>query len=74
MLSNHMCIPCIEQSAGGITAGTQWLIWSYESDSTLEDAIDGRLGVFPQSLADLFVRNYERFDEEEVERKVCAWL
>lgn len=32
---------------GGITSGSQWLVWKFESDSTLGDACDGKLGSFP---------------------------
>ena len=38
-------------SQGGITSGSQWLVWRFESDSTLADACDGALGPFPVSLA-----------------------
>ena len=30
-----------EASVGGFTKGTQWLVWDFESDSTLADACDG---------------------------------
>ena len=36
-------------SQGGITSGSQWLVWRFESDSTLGDACDGALGPFPVS-------------------------
>lgn len=36
-----------ESSQGGITSGSQWLVWRFESDSTLADACDGALGPFP---------------------------
>jgi hypothetical protein len=32
---------------GGITSGSQWLVWRFESDSTLGDACNGELGPFP---------------------------
>lgn len=38
-------------SSGGITAGTQWLVWRFESDITLGDACSGALGPFPACLA-----------------------
>ncbi|GMH32272.1 hypothetical protein BSKO_00106 [Bryopsis sp. KO-2023] len=63
-----------EQSVGGITAGTQWLVWSYESDSTLGDAVEGRLGKFPNAVADLFVRNYDDLDEEEGNYRVVRTI
>lgn len=37
-------------SSGGITAGTQWLVWRFESDATLGDACNGFLGPFPACL------------------------
>lgn len=37
-------------------AGTQWLIWKYESDSTLGDALFGSLGAFPECLAPYILR------------------
>lgn len=37
-------------SSGGITAGTQWLVWRFESDATLGDACNGLLGPFPACL------------------------
>ena len=36
-------------TSGGITSGSQWLVWKFESDSTLGDACDGTLGPFPVS-------------------------
>ena len=34
-------------SGRGFTPGTQWLVWKFESDSTLGDALSGLLGPFP---------------------------
>lgn len=45
-------------------------MWSFESDSTLADAIEGRLGRFPYSIAELFVRDYEKLEEDAVDLKV----
>ena len=52
-----------EAGAGGAVAGAvagaggggggQWLVWQFESDSTLADAMDGLLGPWPNALADL---------------------
>lgn len=36
-----------EGSARGFTTGSQWLVWKFESDSTLADAMNGALGPFP---------------------------
>lgn len=35
---------------GAFTKGSQWLVWKFESDATLGDALDGRLGPFPACL------------------------
>ena len=40
-----------EDSSGGITAGSQWLVWRFESDADLSDACNGTLGPFPQCVA-----------------------
>jgi serine/threonine protein kinase len=42
-------------TAGGIVAGTQWLVWRFESDATLGDACSGALGSFPECLAPLML-------------------
>ena len=34
-------------SGGGFINGSQWLVWKFESDATLADAISGGLGPFP---------------------------
>ena len=39
-----------ENFQGNFTAGSQWLIWKFESDSTLGDACSGLLGPFPECL------------------------
>ena len=36
-------------------AGTQWLVWRFETDSTLADALSGSLGRFPECLEDMFL-------------------
>lgn len=38
------------ESDGAFTKGSQWLVWKFESDATLGDALDGRLGAFPACL------------------------
>eukprot|EP01025_Chloroclados_australasicus_P069956 TRINITY_DN996_c1_g2_i2.p1 TRINITY_DN996_c1_g2~~TRINITY_DN996_c1_g2_i2.p1 ORF type:complete len:502 (-),score=54.19 TRINITY_DN996_c1_g2_i2:395-1900(-) len=47
-----------EESVGGFTKGTQWLVFKYESDSTLQDACDGKVQQlpFPESLYDFFLK------------------
>ncbi|KAK9817239.1 hypothetical protein WJX72_011627 [[Myrmecia] bisecta] len=44
-----------DRSEGGFTKGTQWLVWKYESDSTLADACQGDLGPFPGALEDIML-------------------
>ncbi|KAK9842155.1 hypothetical protein WJX84_002080 [Apatococcus fuscideae] len=48
-----------DASGGGFTRGTQWLMWRFESDSTLSDALQGNLGQFPLSV-ERFVTGKER--------------
>jgi hypothetical protein len=40
-------------SARGFTRGAQWLVWRFESDATLADALNGALGSFPACLEPL---------------------
>ena len=42
-------------SGRGFTPGTQWLVWKFESDSTLGDALSGLLGPFPGCLAEIML-------------------
>lgn len=60
----------IDSSVGSITSGTQWLVWNFESDSTLGDALEGKLGPFPLCISDLFVRNQEKLNELEMQFRV----
>lgn len=54
LLGSHCaCLSAVTWVPG---AGTQWLIWKYESDSTLGDATSGALGPFPECLAPYFLR------------------
>ncbi|KAK9821704.1 hypothetical protein WJX74_010685 [Apatococcus lobatus] len=48
-----------DASGGGFTRGTQWLMWRFESDSTLADALQGSLGPFPLAV-ERFVTGKER--------------
>ncbi|KAI3427321.1 hypothetical protein D9Q98_010238 [Chlorella vulgaris] len=51
---------------GGITSGSQWLVWKFESDSTLGDACEGALGPFPDSLSGIMLgRRGEAMDDEK---------
>ncbi|GLC37701.1 hypothetical protein PLESTB_000886900 [Pleodorina starrii] len=40
---------------GAFTKGSQWLVWKFESDATLGDALDGRLGPFPACLEEFMM-------------------
>lgn len=44
-----------ENFQGNFTAGSQWLIWKFESDSTLGDACAGLLGSFPECLGPIIL-------------------
>jgi hypothetical protein len=44
-----------DDSAGGFTKDTQWLVWNFESDCTLGDALDGVIGTFPADVEELVV-------------------
>ncbi|GAX81560.1 hypothetical protein CEUSTIGMA_g8988.t1 [Chlamydomonas eustigma] len=39
-----------ESSQGAFVKGSQWLVWKFESDSTLGDALDGKIGTFPYGV------------------------
>ncbi|KAI8468751.1 MAG: protein kinase [Monoraphidium minutum] len=61
-----------DESFGNIMQrGTQWLVWRFESDSTLADGLDGLLGKFPESLEALVMgRVDEGGDPEKREAEV----
>ncbi|EFJ45526.1 hypothetical protein VOLCADRAFT_82302 [Volvox carteri f. nagariensis] len=40
---------------GAFTKGSQWLVWKFESDATLGDALDGKLGPFPSCLEEFMM-------------------
>lgn len=42
-----------DESIGGFTRDTQWLVWDYESDCTLGDALDGVIGTFPGDVEEI---------------------
>jgi hypothetical protein len=45
-----------DSSQGGFTAGSQWLVWRFESDATLADALNGELGDFPVGYCGIWCR------------------
>jgi len=60
---------------GGFVSGAEWMVWQFESDSTLKDALDGTLGKFPGSIADLFVSgDIERYEAEDLDAMVVKNL
>lgn len=71
MVLDSLRFVLLDESIGSITAGSQWLVWNYESDSTLAAAIEGRLGAFPECVSDLFLRNSESLPQEERNFRVC---
>ena len=66
--------PCwsAEQSEGGFVAGSQWLVWSFESDATLSDAVEGPLGSFPDCIQEYVLKNGSRMEEGERDIKVLV--
>ena len=42
-----------DESNGGFTKDTQWLVWDFESDCTLGDALEGKIGVFPGDVEEI---------------------
>jgi hypothetical protein len=46
----HTYTHIAEETDGAFSKGTQWLVWKFESDATLGDALDGQLGSFPGCL------------------------
>lgn len=60
-----------DDNVGNMQKGTQWLVWRFESDSTLADGLDGLLGKFPESLEALVMgRVDENGDPEKREAEV----
>lgn len=49
------CTVVTDESDGAFTKGSQWLVWKFESDATLGDALDGRLGAFPACLEEFML-------------------
>lgn len=43
----------VDEPVTGFTKGSQWLVWKFESDATLSDALDGALGQFPECLEEI---------------------
>eukprot|EP00798_Chlamydomonas_sp_ICE-L_P018636 gene18636-25150_t len=42
----------VKATKGQYTKGSQWLVWEYECENTLGDALTGQLGPFPRCLED----------------------
>uniref|UniRef100_A0A7S1SQZ8 Protein kinase domain-containing protein n=1 Tax=Tetraselmis chuii TaxID=63592 RepID=A0A7S1SQZ8_9CHLO len=43
------------ETGGGFIRGAEWMVWDFESDSTLYDAIEGALGKFPADVSEIFL-------------------
>lgn len=44
-----------ESFSTNFVAGSQWLIWKFESDATIADALVGNIGPFPEALGDIML-------------------
>ena len=44
-----------DEFKGGFGRDEQWIVWRFESDATLGDAIAGQLGEFPDCLGDILL-------------------
>lgn len=60
-----------DEAVGNISKGTQWLVWRFESDSTLADALDGAFGRFPECLERLLFKNVNE-DTPQDKREVAV--
>jgi len=55
-----------DETGGGFVKGGEWLVWDFQSDSTLYDALEGALGKFPEDVADIFLgASADSYDEEK---------
>ncbi|KAK9802684.1 hypothetical protein WJX73_005630 [Symbiochloris irregularis] len=50
---------------GGFNLGTQWLLWKYESDTTLAEACQGIVGNFPACLEGIMLGAKSSMKDEE---------
>lgn len=69
-----MCVA--DEADGQFAKGTQWLVWKFESDATLADAVEGKLGVFPECLeAYMLGKVNESLEEDKRDALVrLEWL
>ncbi|KAL3163274.1 hypothetical protein ABBQ32_009669 [Trebouxia sp. C0010 RCD-2024] len=64
-----------DKSDGGFIKGTQWLVWKFESDSTLSDAMQGLIGPFPLSLSEFVLsKSQQKLDEQKQELLIIKSL
>lgn len=54
-----------DDTIGNFTKGSQWLLWRFESDSTLGDALDGALGPFPEALEQIVLGKVSEWADEQ---------
>eukprot|EP00878_Enallax_costatus_P022131 GHUV01023469.1.p1 GENE.GHUV01023469.1~~GHUV01023469.1.p1 ORF type:complete len:376 (+),score=66.76 GHUV01023469.1:362-1489(+) len=59
-----------EEAANGIQKGTQWLVWKFESDSTLGDALSGGLGDWPEDIEEIMLGKID--EDKPVEKREAA--
>merc|ERR1712224_606232 len=45
----------VQATACGFIKDTYWLVWNFESDSTLADAIEENIGKFPECLFEIII-------------------
>eukprot|EP00887_Chlorella_sp_A99_P007082 scaffold2.g7082.t1 len=64
-----------KESSGSIASGSQWLVYRFESDATLADALNGALGPFPEAVAELVLgRRSEGMETEKRDAAVVKGL
>ncbi|WIA36617.1 hypothetical protein OEZ86_007905 [Tetradesmus obliquus] len=59
-----------EEGTNGIQKDTQWLVWKFESDSTLGDALSGQLGTWPEDIEDIMLGRID--SSKPVEKREAA--
>eukprot|EP00803_Ostreobium_quekettii_P007304 evm.model.scf_1316.2 EVM.evm.TU.scf_1316.2 scf_1316:5914-9132(+) len=68
--ANYKGVFFAEQSDGGFIAGSQWLVWDFESDATLSDVVEGPLQNFPACVQEFVLRNGANMPQQERDSKV----
>ncbi|CAD7700518.1 unnamed protein product [Ostreobium quekettii] len=68
--ANYKGVFFADQSDGGFTVGSQWLVWDFESDATLSDALEGPQQNFPECLQQYVLRNGVNMSQQQRDSKV----